>query len=213
MISHALIICSVVENVLEKLVGWAASAIETSSNQPLLPHAILALNAEDYNINESLWDIKAATTDMLKSLEKTVDQNETFKQAAQYWRERDRQIETVEQLMLCYYSSIQVRNPTTANCCKSNGSRSSESHDKGGRSSSTSRLGICTMPSGKPVWQLGSKGKSCACFSRSKSSSAISTKPSTISPAWWTNLSTSSAHHGCTARFHSILVEIFSNWS
>ncbi|KAK8254092.1 hypothetical protein IWZ00DRAFT_435915 [Phyllosticta capitalensis] len=98
----------VVENVLEKLVGWAASAIETSSNQPLLPHAILALNAEDYNINESLWDIKAATTDMLKSLEKTVDQNETFKQAAQYWRERDRQIETVEQLMLCYYSSIQV---------------------------------------------------------------------------------------------------------
>ncbi|KAK7557627.1 hypothetical protein IWX91DRAFT_110775 [Phyllosticta citricarpa] len=98
----------VVENVLEKLVAWAAAALETSSNQPVLPHAILALNAEDYNINESLWEVEAATADMLKSLAKTVDQNRTFKQAAQYWLERDRKIETVEQLMLCYYGSIQV---------------------------------------------------------------------------------------------------------
>ncbi|KAK8157183.1 hypothetical protein IWX90DRAFT_391173 [Phyllosticta citrichinensis] len=98
----------VVENVLEKLVAWAAAALEASSNQPVLPHAILALNAEDYNINDSLWEVEAATADMLKSLAKTVNQNRTFKQAAQYWLERDRKIETVEQLMLCYYGSIQV---------------------------------------------------------------------------------------------------------
>lgn len=40
--------------------------------------------------------------------------NATFKKYAQFWRERNRQIETVEQLFLSYYSSVKVvRIPTT----------------------------------------------------------------------------------------------------
>ena len=50
---------------------------------------------------------------LLNSLSKTVFQNATFKKYAQFWRERNRHIETVEQLFLSYYSSVKVvRIPT-----------------------------------------------------------------------------------------------------
>ena len=104
----------VIESVLERLVDWAAVALEKSSNQPVLPHAIIALNASENNIQEELWDIQVATIALMESLSRTVYHNATFKKYAQYWRERDRQIESVEQLMLSYYSSLQViRIPTT----------------------------------------------------------------------------------------------------
>lgn len=40
----------VIEQVFEKLMTWAANAIETSANQPLLPHVIIVLNKhEDFD--------------------------------------------------------------------------------------------------------------------------------------------------------------------
>jgi len=98
----------VVESVLERLVKWAAAALEMSSNQPVLPHAIIALNACENNIDAKLWDVRTATEAVFESLSKTVNQNATFKQFAQFWRERGREIDTVEQLMRSYYSTIQV---------------------------------------------------------------------------------------------------------
>lgn len=47
----------VIESVFEKLVDWAAAALEKSSNQPVLPHAIIVLNASDNSTNAELWDI------------------------------------------------------------------------------------------------------------------------------------------------------------
>ncbi|KAL1602434.1 hypothetical protein SLS60_005850 [Paraconiothyrium brasiliense] len=99
----------VVENVLEQLVSWAAAALETSSNQPILPHAIIVLNASENDIDESEWDLDNATTKILESLSRIVFKNTVFKKYAQFWRERRKQIETVEQLMLSYYSSIRVQ--------------------------------------------------------------------------------------------------------
>ena len=100
----------VIESVFDRLVSWAAAALETASNQPVLPHCIIALNASENDIPEDLWDVPVATTKILESLaeSRVVNQNETFKKFAQFWRERQRQIENVEQLMLSYYSSIQV---------------------------------------------------------------------------------------------------------
>jgi hypothetical protein len=49
--------CRVIESVFEKLVDWAAAALEKSSNQPVLPHAIIVLNASDNSTNPDLWDI------------------------------------------------------------------------------------------------------------------------------------------------------------
>ncbi len=99
---------SVVESVVEKLVDWAAAALELSSNQPVLPHAIIAFNASENNIDAELWKVNKATEKILDSLSSTVYHNTTFKKYAQFWRERNRIVETVEQLMLCYYSSVQV---------------------------------------------------------------------------------------------------------
>ncbi|KAF9697343.1 hypothetical protein EKO04_005060 [Ascochyta lentis] len=103
----------VVESVLEQLVTWAAAALEMSSNQPVLPHVIIVLNASENDIDESQWDSDTATLSVLESLSRTVFKNATFKKYAQFWRERQRQIENVEQLILSYYSSIRVvRIPT-----------------------------------------------------------------------------------------------------
>jgi hypothetical protein len=98
----------VIEGVFEKLVEWAAAALETSSNQPVLPHAIIALNASENNIDPELWDTDVATEHLLESLSQTVRQNRCFKKHAQIWASRNKQIETVEQLMLSYYSSLRV---------------------------------------------------------------------------------------------------------
>jgi len=50
---------------------------------------------------------------MLQSLSETVFQNEKFKKYARFWRERQRQIDSVKQLLLSYYSSVKVvRIPT-----------------------------------------------------------------------------------------------------
>ncbi|ORY63334.1 acyl transferase/acyl hydrolase/lysophospholipase [Pseudomassariella vexata] len=98
----------VIEHVFERLVQWAAAAIETSSNQPVLPHAVIALNASENNIDASFWDVKTNTETILKDLALTVNRNETFKKWAQFWRERGKSIDSLLDLILCYYSSIQI---------------------------------------------------------------------------------------------------------
>ena len=95
--------------MFEKLVNWAAAALEKSSNQPVLPHAIIVFNASANTIDTKLWDVDIATTELMESLSRTVYHNDTFKRYAQFWRERNRQIESVEHLLLSYYSSVQVR--------------------------------------------------------------------------------------------------------
>ena len=97
-----------------KLVEWAAAALEGSSNQPVLPHAIIALNASENATSTELWDVDIATTTLMKEMSQTVFQNETLKKYVQFWHKRDRIIRTVEDLILSYYTSIKVvRIPTT----------------------------------------------------------------------------------------------------
>lgn len=95
--------------MFERLVEWAAAALETSSNQPVLPHAIIVLNASENNIDPELWDVNVATERLLEALSHTIKQNVCFKKHAKLWADRGKQIDTVEQLMLSYYSSIRVR--------------------------------------------------------------------------------------------------------
>jgi hypothetical protein len=102
-----------IESVFEKLVDWAAAALEKSSNQPVLPHAIIVLNASENSTEPHLWDPDTATKSLLRSLSGTIMKNDKFKKYATFWRERQRQVNTVEELLLSYYSSIKVlRIPT-----------------------------------------------------------------------------------------------------
>ncbi len=89
----------VIESVFEKLVDWAAAALEKSSNQPVLPHAIIVLNASENDIDPELWDVETSTSRLFENLSRTVFQNATFKKYADFWRDRQRPIETVEQLL------------------------------------------------------------------------------------------------------------------
>lgn len=75
----------------------------------MLPHAIIVLNASETGIDEKLWDVPANTESILEDLDRTVNRNETFKKWAQFWRERNKPINTLTELVLCYYSSVQVR--------------------------------------------------------------------------------------------------------
>ena len=100
--------------MFEKLVNWAAAALEKSSNQPVLPHAIIVLNASENDIDPELWDVHTSTSRLFENLSRTVFRNATFKKYAQFWRERERSIETVEQLLHSYYRSVNVvRVPTS----------------------------------------------------------------------------------------------------
>lgn len=99
----------VIESVLQQLIEWAAAALEMSSNQPILPHVIIALNASENDIDEREWDSGFATTSVLESLSRSLDKNPVFQKYSRFWRERKRPIATVEELIVSYYSSIKVR--------------------------------------------------------------------------------------------------------
>ena len=95
--------------MFEKLILWAAAALETSSNQPVLPHAIIVLNALPTDINPDLWNTEYSTHELLQDLARVVNANRVFIEKARFWRDKERQINSAEDLILSYYSSIKVR--------------------------------------------------------------------------------------------------------
>lgn len=104
--------CRVVEGVIERLLDWAHKALEKSSNQPVLPHAVIALNAASYDGGEERWSVEDATRTLLEDFKGTLPSNKTFQQLATFWK-KHRRVNTVEELIHCYYSSIHVvRIPT-----------------------------------------------------------------------------------------------------
>jgi hypothetical protein len=94
--------------VFERLLEWGSVAIETTYNQPLLPCAIVALNATELDVDPVMWDVETSTSLVLSSLADTVDKNVKFLKYAELWRKRGKVIESVEDLMLCYYSAFRV---------------------------------------------------------------------------------------------------------
>ncbi|KIW04786.1 uncharacterized protein PV09_03974 [Verruconis gallopava] len=104
----------VIEGVFERLIEWASAALEAASNQPVLPAAVIALNATEINVEPELWDVERGTRSLLDSLATTVRENSTFKKHVEFWAYRNKRIESLEQLVLCYFSSIEVvRIPAT----------------------------------------------------------------------------------------------------
>jgi predicted acylesterase/phospholipase RssA len=98
----------VIETVIEQLITWAEAALETSSNQPVLPHAIIVLNACENGTDPALWDVNVSTGALLGSVHRAVHQNHKLRVHAEFWRQLGRPIETVQDLLLSYYSSVRV---------------------------------------------------------------------------------------------------------
>jgi hypothetical protein len=90
------------------LLGWASSSMEKSLNQPTLPHAIIALNATDIGVDEREWDVEHATERLLSTVAGSIHRDAKYKEYADFWTGRGRDIRTMKDLLLCYYSSIRV---------------------------------------------------------------------------------------------------------
>ena len=87
--------------------------MEKSLNQPTLPHAIIALNATDTGVDEREWEVEYATDMLMLSVASAINRDAKYKEYADYWTNRGKQVHTMRDLLECYYSSVTVvRIPT-----------------------------------------------------------------------------------------------------
>jgi len=99
--------------VLSKLLDWAAASLEKSLNQPHLPHAIIALNATEMNVDQREWDVDAATNSLLNESAGAITRDPRYKEFADHWRSKGKTIRSTRDLLECYYASVRVvRIPT-----------------------------------------------------------------------------------------------------
>lgn len=94
--------------VLQRLIKWGAASIDKSINQPVLPHAVIVLNATDTNVDEKEWDVSKATQMFLSDISDAIRREPVLQQYAQTWRQRGRRLNTTKELLECYYASISV---------------------------------------------------------------------------------------------------------
>ncbi|KAI9741990.1 MAG: hypothetical protein M1834_000379 [Cirrosporium novae-zelandiae] len=107
-ISDTNAIASVIESVFETLLRWADEALEKSSNQPVLPHAVIALNGWNNCSRSEWWDVDSATDMLMTSVNKAIDQDPKLKPYADFWRSKGQKIDSLASLLFCYYSDVKV---------------------------------------------------------------------------------------------------------
>jgi hypothetical protein len=91
-------------NDMEQLISWAYDAHGRTANQEVKPALLYIINQDNLLDFETWTDIDKATKIVLAKLRRS----ERFSKEQSLWRERGRHIETADQLLLCYYSSVKV---------------------------------------------------------------------------------------------------------
>lgn len=82
--------------------------MEKSLNQPTLPHAVIALNATDMEVDQQEWDPEYATSILMASVSGAHNRDSKYRALADYWISRGKRIQTMSDLLECYYSSVTV---------------------------------------------------------------------------------------------------------
>lgn len=90
------------------MLQWASTSLESSVNQPTLPHAIIVLNGTKTSIEEEEWDVETATRKLMEHVADAVHNITEFRDQANWWRNKGRQINNMLDLFRCYYSDISV---------------------------------------------------------------------------------------------------------
>jgi hypothetical protein len=93
---------------LKLLLEWADACLEKSLNQPILPHAVIVLNAVEVSSDENRWEVEQATRSLLHDNRHLISKDAYFSRLRSFWRSRGSKIETTEDLLRCYYGSINV---------------------------------------------------------------------------------------------------------
>lgn len=94
--------------VLPKLLKWGAASIDKSLNQPVLPHAVIVLNATEPGIDEREWDPAVATEMLMSDIAGAVTREPVVQDYVMQWRKRGKMVSTTKELLECYYASVTV---------------------------------------------------------------------------------------------------------
>ena len=97
-----------IEKVIVQLLDWAKLVSESSSNQPTLPHAIIALNSSGNQIDSSRWDVATSTKWLLDQVQPALEQNPDLQKYVRTWRAKNLEISSVKMLLAQYYSTFKV---------------------------------------------------------------------------------------------------------
>jgi hypothetical protein len=93
---------------LERLVRWGQVSLETSVNQAALPHAIITVNVADLSVPPEAWDACYSTDQLLEAVQNSLREVPYLSELSRHWRDRGRAVNSVADLIHCYYSSFKV---------------------------------------------------------------------------------------------------------
>jgi hypothetical protein len=94
------------QKALKRLLNWGR-VLETSVNQTALPHAIIAVNVSDIAPTSETWDVCHSTNQLLDA-QRSLSDEPYLRALRRHWRHRGRKINSVIDLIHCYYSSFKV---------------------------------------------------------------------------------------------------------
>ena len=90
------------------LVKWAHNAMEQSYNKPVLPHVVIALNRQDGDVDQDVYDVSKAKQILMDRI-RGVHDTPSLERYTEYWKTEDEErINSGEALLMCYYSSVKV---------------------------------------------------------------------------------------------------------
>ncbi|OAL40290.1 hypothetical protein AYO20_00026 [Fonsecaea nubica] len=91
------------------LVDWAKRSVEKSLNQPILPSAIVVLNAVEVAGKDERWTIEDATKSFFRDVEGiTTTEHDLRELARNFAPEGDYRSLSARELLECYYRSVRV---------------------------------------------------------------------------------------------------------
>ncbi|KAI0973070.1 hypothetical protein F4678DRAFT_37931 [Xylaria arbuscula] len=92
------------QNILQEMFKWAKEGHEKTLNQRVRPGLIIVLNKMADGSHDALASVNRATMRLLENFE----QSTRFSELQMKWRSRGKEIQTAEELILCYYDSFRV---------------------------------------------------------------------------------------------------------
>ncbi|KAK6351889.1 hypothetical protein TWF718_005033 [Orbilia javanica] len=97
-----------IEDAIRRLLRWAAVTVEASSNRPVLPTVIVAMNVLPVDRDQKLWNTKNYTRHILESLSRGFADNPTFQPYLRFWEQRGIPITNIKSLIYQYYREFTV---------------------------------------------------------------------------------------------------------
>ncbi|KAI4121211.1 MAG: hypothetical protein LQ338_006492 [Usnochroma carphineum] len=91
-----------------RLLDWAATSIQSATNQSVLPHVIVVLNKSDDLLEDHDFDVARTTQRLLSDADQSLEVNHAVSRHVQYWRSSGKAVKTARDLLACFYCSVNV---------------------------------------------------------------------------------------------------------